>query len=82
MGKVKNFRNIRYNEKGQFYFEGTCYDLCDCLEKDCSGCWFPCQICTSIKCGPYCRRNRRFIFHSKEYVCSDKELKINPILKK
>lgn len=35
-------------------------DLCDCMNKICSGCFFPCKKCNSKKCGPTCRVNRRF----------------------
>lgn len=33
-------------------------DACDCLEKRCVGCFFPCSKCKSTKCGTFCRRLR------------------------
>ena len=33
-------------------------DLCDCLVRDCPGCFQQCPMCQSTKCGPLCRQNR------------------------
>lgn len=42
-------------------------DICDCLQKVCPGCHFPCKKCSSQKCGVECRVYRRFIYDEIEY---------------
>ncbi|XP_007506212.1 uncharacterized protein LOC103094578 [Monodelphis domestica] len=37
-------------------------DLCDCLQRECPGCFSPCPTCSSPKCGTICRVNREWIF--------------------
>ncbi|CAB0042792.1 unnamed protein product [Trichogramma brassicae] len=42
-----------YDENGIFI--PTQENLCDCLDKECPGCHFPCPTCSSTKCGNPCR---------------------------
>lgn len=53
-------------------------DICDCSDKQCSGCFFPCDSCKSLKCGSICRVNRRFTFDEIEYNGSTK-IEQNPL---
>lgn len=62
----------RINSSGQLYdsmgrLRATLEDLCDCLEKECEGCHFPCEKCTSEKCGPTCRVNRKYVYEKIEF---------------
>lgn len=34
-------------------------DACDCLNENCSGCWYPCETCGSNKCSTFCRTTKR-----------------------
>ncbi|CAG5115379.1 unnamed protein product [Candidula unifasciata] len=52
-------KNILYDENG-IHLE-TLADVCDCLDKGCPGCHFPCRRCGSPKCGADCRCNRKYI---------------------
>ncbi|XP_036595686.1 ARL14 effector protein-like [Trichosurus vulpecula] len=51
-----------YNERGRPNLNGE--DLCDCLDQDCLGCFYPCPGCQSTKCGTICRRNRNVIYEA------------------
>ncbi|XP_017772846.1 PREDICTED: ARL14 effector protein-like [Nicrophorus vespilloides] len=54
-----------YNNKG--IHNATGRDLCDCLEPECPGCFYPCKKCGSTKCGVDCRCMRKFKYDSIEY---------------
>ena len=51
-----SIRKSIYDENGLFLKNGL--DLCDCLREFCPGCHFPCDTCSSSKCGHVCRNNR------------------------
>ncbi|XP_065797825.1 ARL14 effector protein-like [Muntiacus reevesi] len=50
----------KYDKSGRLICNDA--DLCDCLEKNCLGCFYPCPKCNSNKCGPECRCNRRWVY--------------------
>ena len=50
----------KYDRKGRLLVNQA--DLCDCLSKECPGCFYPCPKCKSTKCGPTCRSNRRWVY--------------------
>ncbi|XP_007895562.1 ARL14 effector protein-like [Callorhinchus milii] len=59
----------KYDQAGKLLLCGT--DLCDCLNANCSGCFYPCPKCSSWKCGPKCRCNRKWIYEQIETEGSD-----------
>nr|XP_020635728.1 ARL14 effector protein-like [Pogona vitticeps] len=50
----------KYDKQGRLLSNKI--DLCDCLEKNCLGCFYPCPKCNSTKCGAECRCNRRWAY--------------------
>ncbi|XP_065600211.1 ARL14 effector protein-like [Cyrtonyx montezumae] len=54
----------KYGTRG--WLLGSNIDLCDCLETDCLGCFYPCPKCNSTKCGPECRCNRKWVYDTIE----------------
>ncbi|EDW03576.1 ARL14 effector protein [Drosophila grimshawi] len=77
-------------KKGCYYTKNSAYDLygnirysdldvCDCMNDECSGCWYECRICGSTRCGPQCRVNRKFfyetiVYDGKDLTISNKHL--------
>ncbi|KFP25237.1 ARL14 effector protein-like, partial [Colius striatus] len=54
----------KYDKHGRLLCNNI--DLCDCLEKNCLGCFYPCSKCNSTKCGPECRCNRKWVYDTIE----------------
>ncbi|NXX10227.1 A14EL protein, partial [Podargus strigoides] len=50
----------KYDKRGRLLCNNI--DLCDCLDENCLGCFYPCHKCNSNKCGPECRCNREWIY--------------------
>ncbi|OCU02222.1 ARL14 effector protein-like [Xenopus laevis] len=50
----------KYDKQGKLLCNN--WDLCDCLEESCQGCFYPCPKCSSTKCGPECRCNRKWVY--------------------
>ncbi|XP_072778542.1 ARL14 effector protein-like [Taeniopygia guttata] len=59
----------KYDKHGRLLCNDT--DLCDCLEIDCLGCFYPCPKCNSNKCGPECRCNRKWVYDTIETEAGD-----------
>lgn len=49
-----------YTKTGVFIETGQ--DLCDCLEENCEGCFYPCLKCGGNKCGQTCRQKRNWYY--------------------
>ncbi|CAO1380693.1 unnamed protein product [Diamesa hyperborea] len=64
-----------YDENG--VIRSTREDECDCFEKHCPGCHFPCANCGSGKCAIKCRVNRKFHYESILRDGTDK-VEVNP----
>lgn len=53
--------------------------MCDCLNLQCTGCFYECEKCGSVKCGLECRINRNYIYDRIEFERSLSPI-INPLL--
>ncbi|KAL3273057.1 hypothetical protein HHI36_014512 [Cryptolaemus montrouzieri] len=67
-----------YDENGILISTGD--DLCDCLNDECTGCFFECTKCNSQKCGLECRVHRKFMYDQIEFHGYDTIFK-NPLAK-
>ncbi|CAL9701355.1 unnamed protein product [Knipowitschia caucasica] len=59
-----NAKSKVYDSQGRLLSNGK--DLCDCLDGDCMGCFFPCPDCSSRKCGVECRCDRKWLYEQVE----------------
>lgn len=53
-----------YDASGRLLSNGK--DMCDCLDVDCMGCFYPCPECSSRKCGVECRCDRKWLYEQVE----------------
>lgn len=53
-----------YDSKGRLLSNNK--DMCDCLDVDCMGCFYPCPECGSRKCGVECRCDRKWLYEQVE----------------
>uniref|UniRef100_A0A8C8FY06 THAP-type domain-containing protein n=1 Tax=Oncorhynchus tshawytscha TaxID=74940 RepID=A0A8C8FY06_ONCTS len=53
-----------YDSKGRMLSCGK--DMCDCLDTDCMGCFYPCPECSSRMCGVECRCDRKWLYEQVE----------------
>ncbi|XP_074669818.1 ARL14 effector protein-like [Strix aluco] len=59
----------KYDKHGRLLCNN--FDLCDCLEESCQGCFYSCPKCNSKKCGPICRSNRKWVYDTIETETGD-----------
>ncbi|VDN60906.1 unnamed protein product [Dracunculus medinensis] len=70
---------LYHDEDGNLVLQdGTLIKLCDCLQKECSGCHFPCRNCGSQMCGPECQKGRHFVIESIELHQSPLQIRKHP----
>lgn len=69
-----------YDKAGRVNINGVKIDVCDCMELNCSGCFYPCYRCGSEKCGTHCRRYRRFMYDEITWDGMDHKIRKNPYL--
>ncbi|XP_065203782.1 ARL14 effector protein-like [Planococcus citri] len=62
-----------YTDKGSLISNGK--NLCDCLDENCCGCFFPCVKCKSTKCGPECRQKRKYTYEHYQIEGTDAVVK-------
>jgi len=53
-----------YDNKGRLLSNNR--DMCDCLDVDCMGCFYPCLECGSRRCGVECRCDRKWLYEQVE----------------
>ncbi|KAI0216283.1 ARL14 effector protein [Lamellibrachia satsuma] len=68
-------KNQTYDDRGRLLMDSR--DICDCLEPNCLGCHFDCTKCGSPKCGPECRRNRRWYYQDVEVEGANHKIHFN-----
>ncbi|MBN3303720.1 ARL14 effector protein isoform X1 [Amia ocellicauda] len=59
-----NTKSKVYDSDGLLISSGR--DLCDCLDSECLGCFYPCPECNSRKCGVECRCDRKWLYEQVE----------------
>lgn len=62
--QVMTAKSKVYDSRGLLISCGR--DLCDCLDVDCMGCFYPCPECSSRKCGVECRCDRKWLYEQVE----------------
>nr|XP_002125376.1 ARL14 effector protein-like isoform X1 [Ciona intestinalis] len=60
----KKNKSAIYDNNGKLLSNGK--DMCDCLNEQCPGCFYPCDSCGGTKCGKECRCSRKWYYDSVE----------------
>lgn len=66
--KVRRERR-KYDRKGRLLCDGL--DVCDCLQMERSGCFYPCPKHSSKKCGVKCHCNHKWVYNKVEDQSAD-----------